>query len=157
MIIISAQAYTLSILAGSSNRLHGGIEIQVTRIYQNPSFDVNNLIYDVSVLILSNILEFGPTMQPIALVDQEPEAGSLSIVTGWGTTFSGGDLTDDLLKVELHVTDRKLCEDQYDSGIIHESMICAADENKDSCQVSFWVYVFFFAGSCLFINWLNFF
>ena len=68
---------------------------------------------------------------------REPSSGDVAVVTGWGTTSSGGNLPSRLQVVSVPIIDRRKCENAYSSyGGVTENMICAALEEggKDSCQ-----------------------
>ncbi|KAK3851319.1 hypothetical protein Pcinc_042029 [Petrolisthes cinctipes] len=76
-------------------------------------------------------------VQPVCLAPaDELHLGETAIVTGWGTTSSGGDVSDVLLEVAVNVLTNDECTDAYsDYGFdIPDTMVCAADKGKDSCQ-----------------------
>jgi secreted trypsin-like serine protease len=58
------------------------------------------------------------------------------IVSGWGTTSSGGSLADTLQKVTVPVVTDEVCRGAYGQSDIADSMICAGLDagGKDSCQ-----------------------
>jgi uncharacterized repeat protein (TIGR01451 family) len=61
--------------------------------------------------------------------------GTTSTVTGWGTTASGGTVSQTLLEVELPIVTNADCNNVY--GIIIGSMVCAGGTpagGTDSCQ-----------------------
>lgn len=95
---------------------------------------MQTLDYDVSVLVLESPLTFSDSIQPIALTSSEPAAGVEAVVSGWGTT-ENGNLPYNLKEVHVHIISREECQNEYRGGITAQ-MICAADKNKDSCQVS---------------------
>ena len=86
----------------------------------------------------------------------EPAGNTNYIVSGWGTTSSGGEISDILQWVEVpYVSDESMakdyfaiiscyiksfaslieCTDAYGSDMDPKSMVCAGREGKDSCQV----------------------
>jgi len=80
---------------------------------------------------------YGPGVQPIALTSVEPSAGSLAVVSGWGTLTPGGSLPSQLQAVEVNIISRAACNSAYaDYGGITVNMICAGviGGGKDSCQ-----------------------
>jgi len=80
---------------------------------------------------------YGPGVQPISLASLEPAAGSLAVVSGWGTLTSGGSLPSQLQAVEVDITARAACNSAYVLyGGITANMICAAvpGGGKDACQ-----------------------
>jgi len=81
---------------------------------------------------------YGPGVQPIPLTVSEPPAGSLAVVSGWGTLHYGDtDLPSQLQAVEVYITPRDECNSSYAvyDGIT-ENMICAGvpGGGKDPCR-----------------------
>ena len=57
-------------------------------------------------------------------------------MSGWGTLHSGGSCCPDkLMKVAVPIVKESTCKLEYPFAIA-ESMICAGEPGKDSCQVS---------------------
>ena len=57
------------------------------------------------------------------------------LITGWGRKYSGGPLSNVLLKAIVDLVSRKKCKEMYGiTGDITERMICAASPGKDTCQ-----------------------
>ena len=54
-------------------------------------------------------------------------------MSGWGTLESGGSQPDKLMEVNVTVISNAECNTAY-AGAITDSMICARDDGKDSCQ-----------------------
>jgi trypsin len=51
--------------------------------------------------------------------------GSTVTVIGYGVTQEGGDVSDNLLEVDVQVVSHSTCNSQYGGGIFDETMICA--------------------------------
>jgi len=49
-------------------------------------------------------------------------------VAGWGWTSTTGDKTSVLMEVDLKVLSGKVCENFFQKKYLHQSMICAGDE-----------------------------
>ncbi|KFR11658.1 Duodenase-1, partial [Opisthocomus hoazin] len=49
-------------------------------------------------------------------------------VAGWGWTSTTGDETSVLMEVDLKVLSEKVCENRFQKKYLHQSMICAGDE-----------------------------
>ena len=81
---------------------------------------------------------YGPGVQPISLTISEPAAGSLAVVSGWGTlNFGDIDLPSELQAVEVYIVPREECNSTYANyDGITENMICAGvpGGGKDACQ-----------------------
>ncbi|KAI9564921.1 hypothetical protein GHT06_008662 [Daphnia sinensis] len=58
-----------------------------------------------------------------------------ALIAGWGTTTSGGSISQVLLKATVQVLDNTICTKQYGSSMfVGANMLCAAAEGKDTCQ-----------------------
>lgn len=113
--------------------------VAVQTIYQNPDYDSWNIDYDISVLLLASELTYSAAIGPIALpaLNEDFPAGTPSIVSGWGTTSSGG-LASQLQAVEVPIVSLEDCRAAYVQYEVTERMVCAGYlgvGGKDACQV----------------------
>jgi len=112
----------------------------ISEIISHENYSPNTMQNDVALLRLSRPITFSSKVAPVC----PPEANNLysninAVVTGWGTTASGGSLSDTLLEVTVPTMVNSKCQTnyaQYGSATITDDMICAGlDEGgKDSCQ-----------------------
>ncbi|KAK4020471.1 hypothetical protein OUZ56_002446 [Daphnia magna] len=101
---------------------------------------------DISLLFLDAPLDLSvPSAQAIFLPppteEFDPASGLMLTVSGWGTTSSGGIISDELRRVEVPVVSDADCNAAYggtaDAPAVFPSMICAGDTSNggiDSCQ-----------------------
>ncbi|XP_062715092.1 trypsin-7 isoform X1 [Aedes albopictus] len=129
---------TISLLAGASDRLHGGRLQNVSRIVIHPEYNPATFDNDVAVLRVKIPL-IGLNIRSILIVPEgyEPYHGVRSLVTGWGRTVI--KLTDNGLPTTLHAVDipivsRSTCATYWGTDLITERMICAGQEGRDSCN-----------------------
>nr|CAH0109025.1 unnamed protein product [Daphnia galeata] len=61
-------------------------------------------------------------------------ANSPAVIAGWGTTSSGGSISNVLLKADVEVKDNTVCTSQYGSSFIAADMLCASAPGTDTCQ-----------------------
>merc|ERR1712055_817493 len=113
--------------------------IAVTKVNLNADYDDWTVYNDICTLELASAADFSSDMiGPISLPDvmEEYEAGTQCIVSGWGTTSSGGSLARILQKVTVPVVSDEDCRSSYGQSAIADSMICAGLDQggKDSCQ-----------------------
>ena len=86
--------------------------VGVAAIKQHPQYDSSTLQNDISVLELTEAVSLTdyPNIKPVCL----PEAGALfpgeAVVSGWGTTSSGGSLSSTLKEVEVGVVSNGACK-----------------------------------------------
>merc|ERR1719391_528910 len=114
---------------------------EVCGIKNHPDYDSRTTNNDFAILVLCSELEFGREVAPVCLPTEpglgQGYEGKLSIVSGWGTTQSGGSQPDILQHVGVDTMSNEKCMDPktvYQDGQITSAMICAAAPDKDSCQ-----------------------
>lgn len=117
---------------------------RVSAVLTNFNYDAGTMDYDVALLKLSTPLVWNAGVKPVKLATTDRNtqfnnalyrAGATSTVSGWGTTSSGGDVSNKLRKVSLPLYNQNLCKSDY-AGQITPRMVCAGlvDGGKDSCQ-----------------------
>jgi len=98
----------------------------------HPNYDAATIDNDVMLLRLSQPVN---NMEPIDL-DQDPSTltvGETVRVSGWGTTSSGGSVSNILLYADLGYVSKSECNIAY-HGVIDDFEMCASESGKDSCQ-----------------------
>lgn len=111
----------------------------VTRYTMHPRYNSRTFENDVSLIFLTTPLDLSvPSAKAIALpaFEQQTAAGTPLVVSGWGTTSSGGSISDLLRKVTVPAVSDADCDVSYGAGSIFPSMICAGvpQGGVDSCQ-----------------------
>jgi len=108
--------------------------VSLSAITDHPSYNSNTLDNDYSILTLSSPVAFSQAVSPACLPSAAADfTGSTAVVSGWGTTSSGGNQPTALRDVQVTVQSQEQCNSAYNGGITN-NMICAADSGKDSCQ-----------------------
>ncbi|KAH8405687.1 hypothetical protein KR215_006567, partial [Drosophila sulfurigaster] len=127
-----------AVVAGTSRRNGSdGVIVSVSEIIMHEKYNPNTYDHDIAVLVLSSPFPVNNfTIKAIELASEDVEAGSISTITGWGTTSSGGTASDQLLAVDVPIVSNEVCNEDY-SGLITDSMLCAGVRGvggKDACQ-----------------------
>ncbi|EFX77154.1 trypsin [Daphnia pulex] len=137
------------VVAGEhSLRTDSGLEQNraVTRFVMHENYKPLTFENDISLLFLDAPLDLSvPEAQPVLLPpptsELDPPAGTIVTVSGWGTTSSGGVISDQLRSVDVPVVDDDVCNRAYGgtaaSPQVYPSMLCAGDISNggiDSCQ-----------------------
>merc|ERR1712110_395376 len=92
-------------------------------------YDSGTVDQDFALLKMASKIDWAsnPNIRPACLPDAA--AGDydqwMSTVTGWGTTSSGGSVSNVLLEVDVKVISNSECNAAY--GGITSNMLCAAD------------------------------
>jgi trypsin len=130
-----------NVRAGSSQHASGGTSYKVSRVSTNSQYNSNTLDYDIAVLILSSSITIDNLNTRIITLPAKNlnvPAGSSALVTGWGTTSSGGSIPATLRKVTLPVVAQSECASAYSGfNTITDRMICGGRlgvGGVDACQ-----------------------
>merc|ERR1719153_1509056 len=94
--------------------------------------------FDIAILTLCEDIVFKKTASPVCLPSQ-PEsdyANAPAIVSGWGHNVSQGfNQLEQLMEVDVNTITNTECKaTDYSPSEITDSMICASNPGKDSCQ-----------------------
>lgn len=112
----------------------------VKRIIDHPSYNTRSLDYDFALLELDSAVDFASNshIRPACLpTGSDSYSGFKAIVTGWGTTSSGGSQSSKLREVTVDVLSNAQCKaSSYSNSDITDRMLCAAVNGggKDACQ-----------------------
>ena len=133
---------TLRIYLGAHDIKTGSLsEHRVVRIIKHKDFNPSTLVNDIAILTLETPARMSNSVKTVCL----PTVSSTYVnrrvtVSGWGALSEGGGQPSALHEVDVTVMSNAQCGNKYNSripGQIVDSMICAADYNKDSCSVRF--------------------
>uniref|UniRef100_A0A8C1XSL0 Zmp:0000001114 n=2 Tax=Cyprinus carpio TaxID=7962 RepID=A0A8C1XSL0_CYPCA len=106
-------------------------------IITHPNYDSMSYDYDISLLELSDPLNFTNTVHPICLPAPTHvfSAGSSCFVTGWGTLREGGSVAQILQKAEVKVINDTVCN-MVTEGQVTSRMMCSGylTGGVDACQ-----------------------
>jgi len=108
---------------------------------QDAKYNKANMDNDIIILKLTTALKFNKNVQPACLpektFDAPEKSKSMAVVSGWGTTKSGGSLPEILQYVNVPLMTNADCKKTgYEATSIKPSMVCAGykEGKKDSCQ-----------------------
>ncbi len=113
----------------------------VSAVAVHPSYDPDSYDFDVAVLRLNAAVTPSVGVKVVKLATTAASfnplytASKMATVSGWGTTESGGEVSNVLRKVQVPMVSQRACNTYYDGGITGR-MACAgyAIGGKDSCQ-----------------------
>ncbi|XP_046651387.1 trypsin-1-like [Daphnia pulicaria] len=118
----------------------------VTRFVMHENFRPLTFENDISLLFLDapldlSVPEAKPVLLPPPTSELDPPAGTIVTVSGWGTTSSGGSISDELRSVDVPIVDDDTCNRAYGGTAanpeVFPSMLCAGDTSNggiDACQ-----------------------
>jgi len=114
----------------------------VEKVIVHGSYNEKTLNNDYALLKLKDTIDFTKFehIRPVCLPSSDAGDfdGLTAVVSGWGTTSSGGSLSKVLLEAEVEVLSNKECISDYGytSSDLTTKMMCAGVEEggKDACQ-----------------------
>jgi secreted trypsin-like serine protease len=114
-----------------------GLVFSVDKIIPHPQYSSNNFANDVAiwkVTLKSGSLSVLGKYQVNLDNGAASKPGALLYIAGWGTTSSGGDISDVLLETVVPVSTPENCKRAYPN--VHPTSICAGfqEGGKDTCQ-----------------------
>jgi secreted trypsin-like serine protease len=104
----------------------------ITNVDVHPDYNDINQNYDFAILTLNAKVNFDNSSRQACLPKPDLTPTGEATATGWGTTASGGTISNVLQKVDVSIVSNSDCASVY--GGITDQMICAGNEGKDSCQ-----------------------
>lgn len=128
---------SISVRLGSTIHSSGGVVTEIASYANHPNYTSFTNANDIAIIRLASSVSQTKTIQTIDLATSTPAAGTVAVVTGWGTKKEGIPVAPNILqKLVLKVLNNKQCSsDSYKYGsMIKNSMICAFTTGKDSCQ-----------------------
>ncbi len=119
----------------------GQKKYDVAEIKDHQSYNSQTINNDFSLIRLSEPLTWSDQVRPVCLPADNSDqfVDEWSVVTGWGTTSSGGSQPPVLQEVVLETMSNAECRSLYGSSTITNQMMCATGAapalySKDSCQ-----------------------
>merc|ERR1719153_721661 len=122
---------------------HQAKTIQVERVIKRSDYDTNSVNNDIALLRLAQDVDFtSSTIVPACLppTSSQQYVGWQAIVSGWGTTSSGGATSDVLKETSQTILTNTAAECVQGAGgpgstaVVPSTKLCAYKEGTDSCQ-----------------------
>ncbi|XP_026198936.1 granzyme A-like isoform X3 [Anabas testudineus] len=114
---------------------------KVEKQFPHPYYDEKKDINDLMLLKLDKPVKQTKTVGLLKLGNsvEDPKAGTVCVVAGWGTTNnSDEEMSDVLMSVNVTVVDRKKCNSlEHYYRAITSDMVCAGSDGKniaDTCE-----------------------
>jgi trypsin len=130
-VTVYAHRHNLSLNATLENAL----VFSVTRITSHPQYKASNKAYDAAIWKVKLTSGDASTIPANKLTLDDGSASADEnplIISGWGTTSSGGRASKILLETKVNVFNQSACRNQYST--LDATSICAAAPGKDTCQ-----------------------
>lgn len=124
----------LAVMYGSTSLTNGGKRVPAKLIEINSDWSPKTLKNDIA-LIKTDISSEIPAVVISSSKTDAPfiQPGNKLLVSGWGTTSPNGNISVDLLRVQIPVVSLKTCNASYNNEI-SDNQLCVGEVDKDSCQ-----------------------
>ncbi|XP_001607871.2 chymotrypsin-2 [Nasonia vitripennis] len=123
--VVGRSGNALTVVAGT-HLLYGGSEqaFKSEYIVWHEKYNSGLFINDVGLIRVDRDIEFNEKVQPIPLPNEDFSKVDYPVVlTGWGRTWAGGPIPNNLQEIYLKVISQTKCSDKM-SVAITESHIC---------------------------------
>lgn len=100
----------------------------------HPAYTTATQGNDIAILRLASAFDLGATIGTISLQTTLPADGVELVVSGYGTTSSGGPIAPQLLQTTKYLHNQADCNLRYPTVTITSTMMCASASGRDSCQ-----------------------
>ncbi|KAH8418668.1 hypothetical protein KR222_009239, partial [Zaprionus bogoriensis] len=111
---------------------------RVEKIVQHELYNASITDNDIALIFVSPPFPVGSHLKiaTIELANEQPVAGTVATVSGWGTTTEGGFSSAQLQRVQVPLVDNEACQAAYTWRPITDGMMCAgiSGGGKDACQ-----------------------
>uniref|UniRef100_W8CDY6 Serine protease SP24D n=1 Tax=Ceratitis capitata TaxID=7213 RepID=W8CDY6_CERCA len=119
-----------SIRAGTTQRLMGGVVVQVTNIVVNENY--GNFLHDLALLRLETPLIYSNNIKAIPLATTEVPTGGSVIISGWGALSTTGSSPTKLQWNTARALSRLQCLSSI--GVASNALLCLGHEaNNGAC------------------------
>ncbi|XP_042277809.1 granzyme A-like [Thunnus maccoyii] len=112
--------------------------LEVKSRIPHPSYDKTKIVNDLMLLKLNKSAKQTKTVKCLDLgkTVEDPAAGSICMVAGWGKTDNAAKkMSDVLMSVNVTVVDRVKCGEYYKKKpVITKDMICAGSDGKNNAD-----------------------
>jgi len=112
---------------------------KVVRQIPHESYSSSTMQNDIMLIELDGTVTLNEYVETVKLPSASPVVGSMCTVFGWGTTSSGGSISNKLMGVDVPVVSNDDCDTYlYYRNSIYPGMLCMGyleTGGYDSCQV----------------------
>uniref|UniRef100_A0A182Q608 Peptidase S1 domain-containing protein n=1 Tax=Anopheles farauti TaxID=69004 RepID=A0A182Q608_9DIPT len=111
----------------------GGKVLTSTEFFAHENYNPLFVVNDVALVKLPEPVEFSDNIQPVRLpTGSNNYADQPVVVSGWGLTQTGGQVSQTLQYATLQVITNSECQKTFSPLIIRKSTLCARGDEKES-------------------------
>ncbi|XP_064555563.1 trypsin-like [Drosophila montana] len=110
------------------------LQYNVQKLIAHPQYNPSDLQNDIALLFINGYIPWRSSARALPLAKEAAEVGTPCLISGWGSTYSGGSTSPTLQSATVPVISQRDCSRKY--GYISTAQICAGymSGGIDSCQ-----------------------
>ncbi|CAH2092285.1 unnamed protein product [Euphydryas editha] len=123
--------------AGSTQADSGGTQYNTTRYRQHPFYNPMNSDYDVGLINIPGGIKLdGQNTRAVPLPNASSTIapGTNLLITGWGDTTENGQVSQNLMAVQIPTISNDECRKTYSTLTTRQFCAAVPEGGKDSCQ-----------------------
>ncbi|XP_050663910.1 chymotrypsin-2-like [Leptidea sinapis] len=129
---VGSSPLTITVVVGTNSLKKGGVQYSVEKIIVHKEYDSGLIMNDISILKVSEDIEFNEIVQPIELPEEDTDPGADLVLTGWGRLSYPGNLPDKLQMINLTSLSVKDCKNIYTFiSPVFDSQICSLTKSGE--------------------------
>uniref|UniRef100_A0A182MC29 Peptidase S1 domain-containing protein n=1 Tax=Anopheles culicifacies TaxID=139723 RepID=A0A182MC29_9DIPT len=111
----------------------GRLVLESTEFFKHEKYNPLFVANDVALVKLPEKVEFSERVQPVRLPTGNSDyAGEAVVVSGWGLTQTGGQVSQELQYATLQVITNAECQKTFSPLVVRKSTLCARGDEKES-------------------------
>ncbi|XP_045510196.1 chymotrypsin-2-like [Colias croceus] len=117
---------SMKVIVGTNSLVKGGQKYSVEKIIVHKDYDAGLIQNDISVVKVTENIEFSDRVQPIELPEANTGAQAELLLTGWGRLSYPGNLPNDLQMINVTSLSVDDCQNRFDDiNPVFETQICS--------------------------------
>ncbi|KAK0418566.1 hypothetical protein QR680_013645 [Steinernema hermaphroditum] len=112
-------------------------EFLAEAIYLHPQYNSpKQFSHDLGLIKLQSPVQFNTRIQPVCIpksLDNLVHIGTVGYITGWGSIYEGGPVSNQLRQAAVPFVDINVCQAAYPGQIDPDTMECAGKQGVDGC------------------------
>uniref|UniRef100_A0A182WCA2 Peptidase S1 domain-containing protein n=1 Tax=Anopheles minimus TaxID=112268 RepID=A0A182WCA2_9DIPT len=111
----------------------GRLVLESTVFFKHEKYNPLFVANDVALVKLPEKVEFSERVQPVRLpTGKNDYAGEAVVVSGWGLTQTGGQVSQELQYATLQVITNSECQKTFSPLVVRKTTLCARGNEKES-------------------------
>ncbi|XP_059060363.1 chymotrypsin-2-like [Achroia grisella] len=129
---VGQSSRSMQVVVGTNSLKTGGDRYSVDSIIIHQDYDSYLITNDVSLIKVTESIEFTDKIKPIALPDHDTDAGASLLLSGWGRLSYPGFLPNQLQMINLTALSTERCQSLMNKiNPVYETQICSLTKSGE--------------------------